>query len=205
MALLILFQGFNTTSGMMTLLLLVGFIIMFLGVHLLDFSWKTQDVAQVKTGTVDPQHSMGRMNTNDGWHASGSVGDLESAMLFSTYVGDVADVGFLLMWLGMHEEDEGHAVMVVAMGHITPVTLAMSAVSPASWHLACLGSPAWSGGLACVRIHVTLTCDVMPGPCVAPEKSYKPWPFCHCFIRVCPNLIVSYSFVFIINYYCEAE
>ena len=117
---LILFQGFNTTSGTTTLSLLVGFIVTFLGVHLLDFSRKAQDVAQVETGTVDPRRSMGRMNTDDGWHVSGSVGDSESATLFSTYVGDVADAGFPLTRLGTHEEDEGHAVVVVATGHITP-------------------------------------------------------------------------------------
>ena len=120
MASLILFQGFNTTSGMTTLLLLVGFIITFLGVHLLDFSRKAQDVAQVETGTVDPRCSMGRMNTDGGWHVSGGMGDSESATLFGTYVGNVADAGFPLTWLGMHEEDEGHAVMVVTTGHITP-------------------------------------------------------------------------------------
>ena len=87
---------------------------------MLDFSRKAQDVARVETGTVDPRHSMGRMNTDGGWHASGGVGDLESATLFSTYVGDVADAGFPLTRLGTHEEDEGHAVVVVATGHITP-------------------------------------------------------------------------------------
>ena len=55
------------------------------------------------------------------------------------------------------------------------------------------------------RIHVTLTCDAMPGPCVVPEKVYKPWPFRRCFLRVCPNLIASYSFVLIINYYSEVD
>ena len=142
------------------------------------------------------------MNTDGGWHASGSVGDSESTTLFSTYVGDVADAGFPLTQLGTHKEDKGHAVVVVATGHITPVTLV---VSPVSWHPACLGSPARSGGLAHTGIHVTLTRHTTPGPCVAPEKVYKPWPFHHCFIRVCPNLIVSYSFVFIINYYCEVD
>ena len=89
---------------------------------MLDFSWKAQDVARVETGTVDPRRSMGRMNTDGGWHASGGMGDSESTMLFSTYVGDVADAGFPLTRLGTHEEDEGHAVVVVglATGHITP-------------------------------------------------------------------------------------
>ena len=117
---LILFQGFNTTSGTTMLLLLVGFIVTFLGVHLLDFSRKAQDVAWVETGMVDPRRSMGRMNTDGSWHASGGMGDLESATLFGTYVGDVADAGFPLTQLGMHEEDEGHVVVVVTTGHITP-------------------------------------------------------------------------------------
>ena len=115
-------------------------------------------MARVETGTVDPQRSMGRMNTDGGWHASGSVGDSESTTLFGTYVGDVVDVGFPLTRLGTHEEDEGHAVVVVATGHITPVTLQ---VSPASWHPACSGSPARSGGLAHARRHVTLTRNIM--------------------------------------------
>ena len=117
---LILFQGFNTTSGTTTLLLLVGFIVMFLGVHLLDFSRKAQDVAWDETGTVDPRRSMGCMNTDGSWHASGGVGDSESATLFGTYVGDVVDAGFPLTRLGTHAEDEGHVVVVVATGHITP-------------------------------------------------------------------------------------
>ena len=87
---------------------------------MLDFSWKAQDVARDETGMVDPRRSMGRMNTDGGWHASGGMGDSESATLFGTYVGDVADAGFLLTRLGTHEEDEGHAVVVVATGHITP-------------------------------------------------------------------------------------
>ena len=119
-ALLILFQGFNTTSGTTMLLLLVGFIVTFLGVHLLDFLRKVQDVAWDETRMVDPRRSMGHMNTDGGWHVSGGVGDSESATLFSTYVGNVADVGFPLTRLGTHEEDEGHVVVVVTTGHITP-------------------------------------------------------------------------------------
>ena len=61
------------------------------------------------------------------------------------------------------------------------------------------GLVGWSRG------HVTQTHDVMPGPCATPEKVYKLWPFRRCFLRVCPNLIVSCSFVFIINYYCEVD
>ena len=87
---------------------------------MLDFSRKAQDVARVETGTVDPRRSIGRMNTDGSWHASGGVGDSESTMLFGTYVGNVADVGFPLTRLGTHEEDEGHVVVVVATGHITP-------------------------------------------------------------------------------------
>ena len=115
---------------------------------MLDFSWKVQDVARVETRTVDPRRSKGHMNTDGSWHASGGVGDSESATLFSAYVGDGADLGFPLTQLGMHEEDEGHAVVVVAMGHITPVTLVALLVS---WHPACSGSPAQSGSLARTR------------------------------------------------------
>ena len=65
------------------------------------------------------------------------------------------------------------------------------------------GSVGWDH--VCTRVHVTLTCDVRPGLCVVPEKVYKPWPFHRCLLRVCPNLIASYSFVLIINYYCEVD
>ena len=49
---LILFQGFNTTSGTTPFSLLVGFIVTFLGGHLLNFSRKAQDVARAENGTV---------------------------------------------------------------------------------------------------------------------------------------------------------
>ena len=73
---------------------------------MLNFSRKAQDVAQVENGTVGPRRSMGRMNADGSWHASGGVGDSESATLFSAYVGDAADAGFPLTRLGTHGEDE---------------------------------------------------------------------------------------------------
>ena len=46
------------------------------------------------------------MNADGSWHASGGVGDSESATLFGAYVGDAADAGFPLTRLGTHAEDE---------------------------------------------------------------------------------------------------
>ena len=78
-----------------------------------------------------------------------------------------------------------------------------SILAPSLFGLA--GSVGWARAHVHVHIHVTLMRDAMPGLCAAPEKVYKPWPFHCCFLRVCPNLIASYSFVLIINYYCEVD
>jgi len=68
---LILFQGFNTTDGSNTLSLLCGFIVTFLGVHLLNLSRKSADGehhSALESGITNPRLSLqGRMSI-DGWN-----------------------------------------------------------------------------------------------------------------------------------------
>jgi hypothetical protein len=68
---LILFQGFNTTDGTNTLSLLCGFIVTFLGVHLLNISRKPEGGEHhtaLETGITNPRLSLqGRMSL-DGWN-----------------------------------------------------------------------------------------------------------------------------------------
>lgn len=66
---LILFQGFNTTDGTNTLSLLCGFIVTFLGVHLLNLSRKSdgEHHSALENGLINPRLSLqGRMSI-DGW------------------------------------------------------------------------------------------------------------------------------------------
>jgi hypothetical protein len=66
---LILFQGFNTTDGTNTLSLLCGFIVTFLGVHLLNISRKPDGDhhSALESGIINPRLSLqGRMSI-DGW------------------------------------------------------------------------------------------------------------------------------------------
>ena len=70
MASLILFQGFNTTDGTNTLSLLCGFIVTFLGVHLLNLSRKSdgEHHSALESGIINPRLSLqGRMSI-DGWN-----------------------------------------------------------------------------------------------------------------------------------------
>jgi len=67
---LILFQGFNTTDGTNTLSLLCGFIVTFLGVHLLNLSRKPdgEHHSALENGITNPRLSLqGRMSI-DGWN-----------------------------------------------------------------------------------------------------------------------------------------
>jgi magnesium transporter len=76
---LILFQGFNTTDGMNTVSLLLGFIVTFLGVHLLNLSRipeppplspENPHHTALETGLMHPRMSIsGRMST-DAWPMS---------------------------------------------------------------------------------------------------------------------------------------
>jgi hypothetical protein len=67
---LILFQGFNTTDGTNTLSLLCGFVVTFLGVHLLNLSRKADGDhhSALESGIMNPRLSLqGRMSI-DGWN-----------------------------------------------------------------------------------------------------------------------------------------
>jgi len=70
---LILFQGFNTTDGTNTVTLIAGFIVTFLGVHLLNLSRKSDPPSMpnghtaLESGLMNPRISLqGRMSL-DGW------------------------------------------------------------------------------------------------------------------------------------------
>ncbi|KIK55031.1 hypothetical protein GYMLUDRAFT_48230 [Collybiopsis luxurians FD-317 M1] len=63
---LILFQGFNTTDTTNTVSLLCGFVVTFLGVHVLNISRRAQAEAQEDAGITRLSHT-GRLSI-DGWH-----------------------------------------------------------------------------------------------------------------------------------------
>jgi len=68
---LILFQGFNTTDGSNTLSLLCGFIVTFLGVHLLNLSRKSADSehhSALESGITNPRLSLSGRMSLDGWN-----------------------------------------------------------------------------------------------------------------------------------------
>lgn len=115
---LILFQGFNTTDGTNTLSLLCGFIVTFLGVHLLNLSRKPdgEHHSALESGIINPRLSLqGRMSI-DGWngvagtplgahHRPGrqnSLGPSQGAVLFDE---DEAD-GMALSELPEVDEDD---------------------------------------------------------------------------------------------------
>lgn len=79
---LILYQGFNTTDGTNTVTLLAGFIVTFLGVHLLNLSRKPDPPlggengrVSLEHGLMNPRRSLQRMSI-DGW----SGGQLETGL-----------------------------------------------------------------------------------------------------------------------------
>lgn len=76
---LILFQGFNTTDGMYTVSLLLGFIVTFLGVHLLNLSRVPEPPplspenphhTALETGLMHPRLSISGRLSADGWPMS---------------------------------------------------------------------------------------------------------------------------------------
>ena len=73
MASLILFQGFNTTDGTNTVTLLAGFIVTFLGVHLLNLSRKPESPhpptghTTLESGLMNPRISLQGRPSLDGW------------------------------------------------------------------------------------------------------------------------------------------
>jgi hypothetical protein len=76
---IILFQGFNTTSGATSASLIVGFIIIFLGVHLLNLSRKPEPPPlgntghlPLENGLMNPRMSMsGRLSIDSTWSQEG--------------------------------------------------------------------------------------------------------------------------------------
>jgi hypothetical protein len=70
---LILFQGFNTTDATNTLSLLAGFIVTFLGVHLLNISRISDPVdpqpgrSALEAGLLNPRLSLQGRLSSDGW------------------------------------------------------------------------------------------------------------------------------------------
>lgn len=70
---LILFQGFNTTDGTNTVSLLMGFIVTFLGVHLLNISRTSQPPldgnshSALEGGLMNPRLSLQGRASLDGW------------------------------------------------------------------------------------------------------------------------------------------
>ncbi|KAL4078160.1 magnesium transporter NIPA-domain-containing protein [Scleroderma yunnanense] len=71
---LILFQGFNTTDGTNTMTLLAGFIVTFLGVHLLNLSRKPDPAplsnghSTLETGLLNPRISLQGRPSLEGWN-----------------------------------------------------------------------------------------------------------------------------------------
>ncbi|KIJ22786.1 hypothetical protein M422DRAFT_217752 [Sphaerobolus stellatus SS14] len=124
---LILFQGFNTTSGSTTFSLLCGFIVTFLGVHLLNLSRNDSDDSSLDSsphalengGIMDPRLSASRLSSEGGWPASphaiglngvpghvrrGSRGSIRGGSIGGTTLFD-AEVGLPLERLREEEEE----------------------------------------------------------------------------------------------------
>ncbi|KAN0085737.1 Magnesium transporter NIPA domain containing protein [Tylopilus felleus] len=77
---LILFQGFNTTGGTNTVTLLAGFIVTFLGVHVLNLSRKpdlpkANGHSALEGGLMNPRMSLQGRPSLDGW---GDISELRS-------------------------------------------------------------------------------------------------------------------------------
>lgn len=67
---LILFQGFNTHDATNTVSLLTGFVVTFLGVHILNLSRAPEVVASgsLENGILNPRLSLQGRLSIDGWH-----------------------------------------------------------------------------------------------------------------------------------------
>lgn len=117
---LILFQGFNTTDSSNTLSLLCGFIVTFLGVHLLNLSRKSADGehhSALDSGIINPRLSLqGRMSI-DGWngvagtplgahHRDGRRGSLGRSHGTTIFDQDAVNGGMALSELPEAEEDD---------------------------------------------------------------------------------------------------
>ncbi|KAF8520940.1 DUF803-domain-containing protein [Hysterangium stoloniferum] len=124
---LILFKGFNTTDGTNTFSLLAGFIVIFLGVHLLNISrTEADDISDARerlsleNGLMDPRLSISRLSTEGGWPASphaiglngvpghirrGSARQSSATMLFNADAD--GGPGLALEQLGEEDEESG--------------------------------------------------------------------------------------------------
>lgn len=125
---LILFQGFNTTDGTNTVTLLAGFIVTFLGVHLLNLSRKPDPPkanghSALESGLMNPRMSLQGRPSLDGWGGTSELrsdGVLQSAghgrrsslyraqsnTLFSTFEEEDGIIGMPLSQLRESEEEE---------------------------------------------------------------------------------------------------
>lgn len=72
---LILFQGFNTTDGTNTVSLIAGFVVIFLGVHLLNISRQPEAIlpqnghhGTLDSGLMNPRMSLQGRASLDGWN-----------------------------------------------------------------------------------------------------------------------------------------
>lgn len=72
---LILFQGLNTDNPVNTVSLLVGFIVIFIGMHLLELSRKPAVTGHnaLEHGLLNPHHSVQGRSSIDGWPASATT------------------------------------------------------------------------------------------------------------------------------------
>lgn len=73
---LIMFQGFNTDDPAKSVSLLAGFLITFLGVHLLEISRKPALEAAhsaLESGLMNPRLSIGGRMSIDGWNGAGNT------------------------------------------------------------------------------------------------------------------------------------
>ncbi|KAF7338759.1 hypothetical protein MSAN_02198400 [Mycena sanguinolenta] len=117
---LILFEGFNTTNGSTTVALLCGFIITFLGVHILNLSMleeSAQALEEAESGvllegrlSLDGWHGVRRDSLSMGLpsplgHARRSSLYRAQATLFNAYAGDTAG-GESVGLQRLEEEDE---------------------------------------------------------------------------------------------------
>ncbi|KAL5498586.1 hypothetical protein ACEPAH_1940 [Sanghuangporus vaninii] len=75
---LILFQGLNTSNGITTVTLLCGFVITFLGVHLLNFSRAPErpraNAGALENGLMNPRMSVSGRLSIEGWNGIGPGG-----------------------------------------------------------------------------------------------------------------------------------
>jgi hypothetical protein len=105
---LILFKGFNTENATNTVSLLCGFIVTFLGVHILNLSMLEESAAQVDRSAA----LEGRLSL-DGWHGirresigGGRRGGLRTPLLGGFGFGGVDGEGESMRLHRLSEEDE---------------------------------------------------------------------------------------------------